>query len=147
MASILNDILAAVETAIEGASLSGVASGDVDVVKLPYHAPESTLSTGCWISPGAIQATNATNVRDDIVYTVWVTPWQKSNKDVTTNQDRLQLWRQQILRLFHNKRLSSVASSVICKVEPGEVFPYGAFHAGYDSAPIAIKVTSREART
>lgn len=147
MASILNDILEAVEDVVEGLSLTDIAANDIDIVKLPYQWPEASLSTGVWVSPGQISVANATNVRDDVTYTVWVTPWQKSNKDRTTNQDRIQIWRQAISRAFHNKRLTAVSSSVICKVDAGAIFPYDAFSANYDTCPIAVKVTSREPRT
>lgn len=143
MASVLDDILTAIKTAIEGAGLSGISSSDIDIVKTAYRTP--TTSTGIQIYPGQVSVAAASNRRDDVTYTAWVVPFQASNKDETTNQDRMQLWRQTIVRLFSNQRIN-VSSVVICRVEPGEIFPYAAFAANYDTTPIAIKVTSREPR-
>lgn len=146
--SVLGDILTAVEATLEGLSLSGIAADDIDVLKKPLNPPAT--STGAWVYPADINPQNATNLRDDIVYTVWIVPFQKSNLSETSNQERAQLWRQQIQRAFHNKRLSSSGGTVlawVCKLDPSEVFPLNALLANYDAIPMALKCWSREARS
>lgn len=153
-ASILEDILQAMKTAITGLSLSGLASTSV-IVQKTLSVRSKELDTGSLpavlIAPWQVeQIRSATNLRDDIVYPIAVCIVGSDEQSQATNRDTWFGWRQSIRRKFHNNlsaftSLSTVIESTIqpmAIVDQGMWFDRSLFVSG-----MLINALSREPRT
>lgn len=119
MASILSDIMDAVKTTIDGLGLASPAVYKKEVVT-------DRTAEGVDLTNGAIFVSKAPSAEtmpqgvlgsNDIGYPVAVTIVVEQNQDFSYN-DTPMVWREAIRNAFHDKRLTGVASSMICKVEP-----------------------------
>ena len=56
--------------------------------------------------------------RDDIVYQFRLRIVDRCHPDDNANQDRYELWKQQVMRAIRNQRAAGVVESVITRVQP-----------------------------
>ncbi len=150
-ASVTLTVLEAVQTAIV-ASI-GTASGathtiaDANIVdkKVPWSEDDTKLP-GVLLTPVPEVEQNATNASDDIAYGVQVTIAQISNRDTEANADRIYYWRERLMGLFRNKRVTGVTGSWKCTIEPKPVIDLPSFANLYDATAFVVRVWVRTQR-
>lgn len=158
MASVLEDILVAVQSGITGLSLTGLSSTAVVVQKvasvrpadLPKFDPQGPVVVVAPLGQETLTPTAGTNLRDDIVYPVLVAILAPDLQSQTIDRDKYLTWRQSIRRKFHHNTsaftsLSSVINSI---VQPQAIIDTQAFFERNSLvSALLIQVTSREARS
>jgi hypothetical protein len=148
------DILEAVQTAIQGLSLSGVSSANVVLLKVATdQAPDlpGVKFPAILIAPfGAetLTPTAGTNLRDDIEYPVLVAIVVADNRSQTTGFETYLGWRQSIRRKFHHKTeaFSGVSSVFNSVVTPLAVVDAPAWVRNSFVSGLVVRVSSREVR-
>lgn len=153
--SVSMQLMEQAQTAIRALSLTGLASANVLIQKVPSILKKDLAATTpvpCVIIapiPEGMDPNKGTNVRDDVDYNCQILMVQKSAHDQSTNFDRLLLWRESIRRKLMNSRFT-VASTVTTIMRgvilPGPVFDSDSFSEGFDVSGLRLQVTSRETR-
>jgi hypothetical protein len=142
--------LLAVQARIRGLSLTGIASANVRVLKLPRYLRDKDSLPGVAVCPvGKDPNLGGTNERDDIGYPVLVTTVSAGDQDLETNLPRNLLWRQKIQRALRNQHLAGVPSSEIwiVKPEPLEILdPTLFFEKDLEYSAMLFRCISRETR-
>ena len=144
---IWGECLDAVQTVIQGLSMSGLESSDIVVRKLPWN--REAITEGVFIHPVTERYGRGTNARDDVEYGVMVTMIKSSNQNLTGNMDAFLLWRQQISAAL--RRIDSqdfgVSEVYHHTVEPAAVYLPEAFAKNYDVGALLVRCFSREPLT
>ena len=144
----------AVQAAIRGLALDGLASANVLVRKFPHLRDTDAAKLKASALPTVVISTHmpvsqaaSTNLSDDVSYPVTVSLFVPANGNLTSNQQRMLNWRETIRKHFHQKRLSGVASVWTCQIPPSPPFHEGWFIGGLkDHSPITLNFISREQR-
>lgn len=150
-ASDTQTILEAMQTVIVAGVGTGsgatheITSAKIVIAKLPWVENDGNLP-GIILTPVPEQEKPATNASDDIGYGVQVTIAQTSNRDLTANADRAYYWRETIMGLFRQKRLSGVSNSYIATIEPKPVIDPTAFSNLFDATAFVVRVWTRKQR-
>lgn len=148
-ASSQKDFIDAVVTAIQGAigTSSGathtIADAQIVFAKHPAARGHENTYPACIVSPVAETFGPGTNASYDPRYGVRVTLAQSSNGDLTANADRLLYWRQVLMDLFADKRLSGYSAAHLVMVEPGAVLSDAAFAANVDVSVFIVRAMVR----
>lgn len=135
----------AIVAAIQAIGLEGVQSTEVVLRKVPRD--RNHLNKGVTVSPVKAIEAAGTNERDDFGYAALVTLTEGTSNGGTENMGRVSLWREQIRKVFHNKRLSAVALSVVCSVGHGDSFLPKELQGHNDVSTLLIRCWTREGRT
>lgn len=151
------DVIAAVQTAIQGLSLllpDTTVLPSARVYKRKVLTDRNmTLPAVCvFMPPAGEMADGGTNESDDWGHAVGVAIIAASNQDyeLDSDDDYLLTWRQRIRRLFHNVRLAGFTAvrQKTCRWEPAAVIEYGAWQE--DNLWVQggiVRVPTREPRT
>jgi len=149
-ASRTQDILDAIQAAIVSSVGTGsdatheITTANIIDAKLPWATDDFNLP-GVLLTPVPELEKDATNASEDIGYGVQVTIAQASNRNLTSNADRLFYWRETIAALFRNKRLS-VSGCWKCSIEPKPVIDVAAFANLFDATAFTIRAWFRVQR-
>ncbi len=146
--------LAAAQARIRSLALSGLASENVVVRKVPVDrklgAADGVGLPAVVLTPRrtAMPPTDGTNGFDDVRYDVLVTIFDRDNQEPTLqqNMDRHLLWREQIARAFRNQRLGGVAEVINAEVEPAEGLLDDAWKHELMVSAVLLRFISRETR-
>ncbi|MAX35702.1 hypothetical protein [Gimesia sp.] len=149
MTAILEDILTAVKTQIEGLDLADIADASIRILKEP-----TTRNFAAADFPAVLIApktpkhnpSQGTNLRDQIEYQISVV-LVDSDEDQVANRNKYLTWYEAIVKSFRTPRLTGVASVVNSYVAPGAVVDPSWFEAGEYHAGITLWFVSWEART
>lgn len=145
---ILDAMVAGIKSAIGTSSSATYKIADANIVdeKLPWIENDSMLP-GVILTPVPELEKNATNASDDIGYGVQVTVAQSSNRDLSTNRDRIYWLREKIAGLYRNRRLAvSGVGTYICSIEPKPVIDVAAFVNLFDATAFVVRVWVRTQR-
>lgn len=144
---IIDDVIVALKARIgtsSGAS-SVIADANFEDAKFPWE--DGTSHPGCFLWPGSERiAQGVTNLADDWVTPINVVITQVSNRDVSSNRDRLYYWRSRAMGRFVGQQRLPTHTDVYTTVEPGAVFDSNAFDAGYDATHFIILPSDRRER-
>lgn len=145
----LGTILAAVQTAAQALSLTGINSADIKIKKFAWRRGDITVP-GVVICPIQERLPNeGTNAADDTDYGVQVSAVVTSNSDNSLDAaSQLLEWRKLLIERFREKRITSISGldHYTTRVEPGPVIDAAAFAAGYDATTIYLRVKTRKVR-
>ena len=142
--AIFKQCLDATTTQIKSLSLSGVSNDNIVVKKLPWD--RNVSKPGIFIHPVRETLRQATNASDDVGYGIQVVMVQAANQDLTSNFNRILMWRQQISRHFRYQRLPGVSEVHQCIVIPQDVISPGAFANQFDVSVLLIRCMCDEPR-
>jgi hypothetical protein len=144
-AAIWDQLLDAVVTKLKAMSLTGITTANIDKQKLPWNLER--ITEGVYVSPVRETSSEANNIKDDVRYGVQITMFSASNKDLTTNLDRLLLWRQEISWAFRSQAMPGMLAQVFdVTLEPGPVIDIGAWKEQFDASTLVLRCRSRESR-
>ena len=142
-----------VQDQIRDLDLTDVSDANVVVQKLPWVHPSEandvTKFPRVIVSGPGTETQNATAgtvTKDELGYPVVVSLIQKSNRDQTSNHDRLLLWREKVNREFRQRALPNVSEVFTCRVEPAQIIHPEAFRRGVDHSALVLRFFTREAR-
>jgi len=145
---VMQDIQTAIQAAITGGTLVGLAGANVVIQKIPTDRNQSLPAvviapTHEELPPGA-----GLNDRDDVTYSVTVAIINNDNQDQAANYEQELNWRQNIRRLFHMKQLGPLTTeSVICRVKPLATIHPEAWYANLFLSMQIVQCVCREVRT
>ena len=146
-AAVLEQCLLAVQSRIQGLSLSGIANGSVIVQKVP--SDRNVTRPGVLIGPVGAEAVSlpaGSNLRDDIGYPVYVGLVAADDQDQSVNRARNLLWREKIRRAFHAQRLPGVALVFTCGVETRDIVAPDWFASMRFVSAMVVRCFAREPR-
>jgi len=143
--AIFKQCLDAVQSEIQGLSLSDVNNSNIVVRKLPWN--RNVSKPGIFIYPIPETIFQSTNASDDVGYGVMVILVQASNQNLTSNISRLLTWRRLISSHFRFQRLSGVSVVYQCLVDSQVVFSPGDFLKQFDVSAILVRCMARELRS
>ena len=141
-------IQAAVVAAIKALSLSSIGT-NVTSRKMMHDRNLSSKPVVVVAPSRADQAPplGGTNISDDIIYSVGVGIVDDDTQQVTDDDlPELTLWREQVRKAFHNKRLAGVTSVYNVTVTPGAVSDFAAWQGNKNETLLVLNVYSREQR-
>jgi hypothetical protein len=137
----------AIRLRVVGLNLSGVTT---NVIKkwLPRQLPTVDTLPAVLICPvGAEDFPGVMTNTDDIGLPILVAILDKQNQDLTANQNRNLLWRQQILSALRFQRLAGVAEAYTVKPVPSNVVDLSMFlDQNLFFSPLLFKVVTRTTR-
>ena len=142
--AVFKQCLDAIQTQIKTLGLSGVSNDNIVVKKLPWD--HNVSKPGVFIHPIRETLRQATNASDDVGYGIQVVMVQAANQDLTSNFNRILMWRQQISRHFRYQRLPGVSEVHQCIVIPQDVISPGAFANQFDVSVLLIRCMCDEPR-
>jgi hypothetical protein len=143
------DFIDAVVAAIKGAigTSSAITNKIVDAqivfAKHPAARGHDATYPACIVSPVPETFGPGTNASYDARYGVRVTLAQSSNGDLTANTDRLLYWREVLMDLFADRRLSGYTDAYLVRVEPGAVLSDATFLANVDASSFIVRAYTR----
>lgn len=143
--SIAQQIYTAVIAGIQGLTLAGIEAGEIQLRKVYRDA--SAISRGITVSPAATSEGIGTNAQDDFGYGMIVYFVTGTGNGYSDDIDRMTLWREQVRKLFHNKRITSVATNTVCKINPGDAYIAKELRKNQDVSALTLRVWTREQRT
>jgi hypothetical protein len=146
--SVLYGVLEDIQATIQGAGLSGLPSSNVVIDKAP--ADRNRTLPAVVIAPleERIDRNAGPTQRDDVGYQVGVYIVAADNQDQSANYQQYLNWRQNIRRLFHNKRIgSNSTASLISFVKPLAVAHPAAWFANLFLSIVIVQCLVREQRT
>ncbi len=136
----------AVQSTIQVFGLAGIPSGQVYLRKFITDRGGTILPAVIVAHPGIETVLPGTNERDDWGYPVVVALVSVGNQDLTVSNTEL-LWREQVRKLFHNKRLATPAVNYVCLVEPGPIVDLSYFHdQNVTVSTMTVRCITREDR-
>lgn len=140
----LDAVVARIKATIGTASTATHKLSDNNIV-LARHALDRAVHAdgSCIVTPVQETIASPTNVSYDIGYSCLVTVKQNGNQEISSNMDKLLYWRQMLIDLFHERRLSGASFVHLCKVEPRAVFDPGAWSANQDATLILVRGLTR----
>src|SRR5574341_1018524 len=121
------ELCLAVQSTLQGFAFAGIPSSQIYLRKFPTDRGGITLPAIVVSHPGVETVLPGTNERDDWGYPVVVSLISTGNQSLTVSNTEL-LWREQVRKLFHYKRLSTPAVNYVCEVEPGPIVDLSLFH-------------------
>lgn len=138
--------LTAIQARLAMLTLSGIDAADIVIREVP--AERNLTLPAIVVAPQRPThgTTAGTNNRDDITYAVYVAIFAADNQALTANTATYTKWLEQIAKAFRNQRLSAVAESVICTVEPVDTVPWGAWTDNLFAGGMLIRCVCRETR-
>ena len=131
--------------AIQGLTLTGIESGEIQLRKV--HRDAETISRGITVSPGNTTEGIGTNAQDDFGYGMLVYFVTGTGNGYSDDIDRMTLWREQVRKQFHNKRITSVTTNTVCNVSPGDSYITKELRNNQDVSALLLRVWTREQRT
>lgn len=134
----------ACRTVVRALALSGISNDSHYIRKQPWN--RGVTHPAVFYFPATDTVLDATNASDDYGVGVAITLTQASNRSLTSNEDRLHLWRESVMQAFHNKRLSGVSQVYICKIEPRAIHLPAAFAQQYDATSFIVRAYARVTR-
>lgn len=144
--SIFEQCLDAVVAKIQGLSLTGVSSGQIQRRKVPWARGFTPPFIAVCPLPETMSPNAGTNLRDDVGYAIAVTYAQAENQNLVSNLDRALKWRERMTSAFHNQRLTGVDEIWRCTVEPSAVLLPDGVEKQYDAGGFIIRCMSRQFR-
>lgn len=150
-ASVTQTALESIQTAIvagigtDSGATHEIVTAHIVIAKLPWIEADSQLP-GVVLTPVPEIEKPATNASDDIGYGVQVTIAQPSNRNLTSDADRMFYWRETIMGLFRHKRVSGVSASYNTLIEPKPVIDPAAFSNLFDATAFVVRVWTRKQR-
>jgi hypothetical protein len=145
--AVMEQCLVAVQSRIQGLSLSGIANGSVVIRKVPDV--KNVTMPAVFIAPLGSETVSlpaGSNLRDDVGYPVFVGIVANDNQDQVENRGRNLLWRQKVRRAFHAQRLTGVAEVFTCGIETRDIIAPDWFQAMRFVSAMIVRCMSREAR-
>lgn len=141
----LDAVIAAVKGAIGTASSASVKVADAQILfsKHSLGRAAGTTRPCCIIAPINETFGTGTNLAYDVNYSVRITLVQAGNQSLTADADQLLYWRQLLMDLFADKRLTGFSASHLCKVEPQAIFGAAAFANNEDESSIIVRAAVR----
>ncbi|MCK9356398.1 MAG: hypothetical protein M0R22_04510 [Dehalococcoidia bacterium] len=136
--------MTAIQVKVQALSLSGVATASVVIREVP--SKQDMTLPAVVIAPQKPTVTGITNVSDDYTYGIFIAIFAADNRALTANTAKYAKWLQQITRAFQNQRLSAVAESVICTVEPMQSIPFGDWANNIFAGGVIVRCRCREGR-
>ncbi len=133
-----------VVTAIQGLTLDGLQTSEVQLRKV--YRDTVKISRGVTVSPGNTIEGKGTNATDDWGYGMLIYFVAGTGKGYSEDIDRMTLWREQVRKLFHNKRISAVPTNNICTVAPGDAYITKEQRANQDVSALLLRPWTRETR-
>jgi hypothetical protein len=88
----------------------------------------------------------ADNMRDDVEYPVLISIIARNNQELGTFLPRFTLWREMLMRAFHEGKLPGVQSVIRTVVEPGTIVLPEPFLKSIWHSALVVRCTSRERR-
>lgn len=136
----LDAIVAAIKGAIGTNSSAEYKVSDNHILLVKHAMQRVTIEDGSVIvAPLQETIVSPTNASYDVGYGCLVAMKQNGDQDLTANMDRVLYWRQVLMDLFHERRLSGFAAAHLLKVEPRAVFDPGAWSANQDASLIVVR--------
>lgn len=142
------DFLDAMLTAIKGAigthSTATHKIADSHIV-LAKHALQRAVVEDGSVVIAPLQETifSPTNASYDIGYGCTIAIKQNGDQEIDANMDKILYWRQVLIDLFHERRLTGFSAAHLLKVEPRAVFDPGAWSANQDASLIVVRALVR----
>lgn len=157
--AVYEQILTAVQAAVQNLDLTGVSDSNVMLLKVPTDRIRDLPSTrfpAVIVAPTeSIRYDAGTNRRDDIIYPVLVAAVAADNQDQTSLRARYLKWSQDVRRRFHlpaqgtvEDPFASITEVVSCEVDPRPVVdPPNWIAANLWVSGWVLRVRTRESRT
>jgi len=143
--SIAKQIYDAVVTVIQALSLANLESTEIVLRKVPRD--RNQLFRGITVSPAFTAELTGTNASDDWGYGILITFATGTGNGYSEDIDRMTLWRENVRKAFHNKRLSTIAACTKSIVSPGESYLTKELRNNNDVSALMLRVWTRELRT
>jgi hypothetical protein len=150
---VLYRCLLATQARIQGLALAGLPgtnilvrkiAGDRDLGSGPQPLPAVQIGP---VTNEQMNAAEATNLRDTIVYPVLVAILAADNQDLVANFAQYLGWRQAIARAFRNQSLVGVDEVYQCEIRPGEIIsPDAFFRKNLFCSALVLNFLAREPR-
>ena len=142
------DFLDALVTAIEGSiGTSSSAThkiADASILWVKHAQARADIARPCCLVVPIQEATDrGTNLSRDIGYRARIVLVQAGNLNLTADADRMLYWRERLLDLFSDRRLSGFDAASNLRVETGPVFTPAAFAANEDESSIIVRADVR----
>ena len=150
--SVLKSILDQVQADVQSLALDGIASGNIQVIKV-FNQVEEVLPTlpGVLVLPidsESIARADGTNHRDDVGYPIAIGIVAADSDSQSADFDRNLLWRERIRKKFINQRLVNVPSVFTCLIEPRQIVdPFRWLSRNLWVSTLILRFMSREARS
>lgn len=146
-------IVLAIQARIQTLALSGIQSTNVIIQKIPSTTKNNApvVALPCVIitpyNPESFSDLEGTNESDDIGYRIQISIVDKDGGDQEKNRNRWLLWREEIRKSLHNKRLDSIPTQFTCSVSPNPVYdPAAWFDRGVALGGMIATFKNRENR-
>ena len=153
MASVLDSILSAVTTTVQGLNFSGaVATSNIKRRMLP-KVSETLDSLPCILvapGPGGEQVEDFSfedGVAKHVVYQVEVVVVAASNHDYATNEATYEDWRQTVRRAFQSHSLAGVPTVFQISLRPSPPFDRRLLNEQYAYSGLVLLVHAAESRS
>lgn len=125
------------------AASSKITDAQIVYAKHPLARSHEAALPACVVSPVPETMGRGTNASYDVNYSARVTLIQSSNGDLTANSDRLLYWRQVLLDLFADRRLTGYSAASILTIEPGSPFSPAAWRDNVDVSSFVVRAAVR----
>jgi len=142
--SVQHQCMNAIQARIAAIGLSEILSARIVVREVPTK--QDLLLPCVVIAPQKPTVAGITNASDDYTYGIYVAIFAADNRALTANTSKYAKWMQQITRAFQNQRLSAIAESVICTVEPMQTIPFGDWANNIFAGGVIVRCRCREGR-
>lgn len=140
----LDAMLVAIKGAIGTSSSAEHKISDNHIVLAKHAMQRATVEDGSVIiAPLQETIVSPTNASYDIGYGCLIALKQNGDQELSTNMDRILYWRQVLIDLFHERRLSGFSAAHLLKCEPRAVFDPGAWAANQDASLVVVRALVR----
>ncbi len=137
-----------VRDGIVNLDLPGLSKSQIKIRKYPWD--KNKIHTGITISWDKEVEDVGTNERDDIGYPCVITMVSGTTGSWNHNVDEITIWRREIFRKFHNRRLLGVVytgtNNLVCKARHGTVSVPSRWQDKYDVGQVIVTAWFRETR-
>lgn len=141
MPSVLNSVLSAIQTYIQGAG-TGISNSSIVVRKV--DSMRDLTYPAIVISAEGVQETDYSNNRQQVTYRVKVAVHKIGNENNVTTPDAVPAIMEAIRNAIPRVPLSGVAESSRNEVGPAKLFPKTDFKAGAEAAYLTINAICLE---
>lgn len=139
----LDALVAAIKGSIGTSSSATHKIADASILWVKHaQAREGSLPL-CLVVPMQETLGAGTNLSRDVSYRARIVLVQAGNLRQTTDADRMLYWRERLLDLFSDRRLSGFDAASIIRVETGPVFSPAAYSANEDESSIIVRAEVR----
>lgn len=139
----LEAIVAAVSSSIGPASDASYRLPQTSIYWRKHAQVRETARPCCLVVPMQEATGAGTNLSRDVSYRARVILLQSGNLALAADIDRMLYWRERLLDLFSDRRLSGFDAASIIRVETGPVFSPAAFAANEDESSIIVRAEVR----